>query len=63
MIYEKISKACAEKGISISALEKAVGIGNGTVKGWRETNPRVDLLKKVCDYLCLSLDEVMKEGD
>ena len=58
MIYEKISKACAEKGISIAALEKATGLGNGTVKGWIKTKPRVDLLVKVCDYLGLSLVEV-----
>ena len=68
MIYEKISKACAEKGITISALEKATGLGNGTVKGWIKTKPRVDLLVAVCDYLGLSLTDVTegineKKGD
>ena len=50
---------CAERNISIWALEQTLGLGNGTIKGWEKTNPRVDLLKKVCDYFCVSLDEMM----
>ena len=63
MIYEKIVKLCASKGMSIRALELELKIGNGTIKGWEKTNPRVDLLKKVCDYFGITLDEIMKEGE
>ena len=59
MIYRKIARMCAERNISIWALEQTLGLGNGTIKGWEKTNPRVDLLKKVCDYFCVSLDEMM----
>lgn len=61
MIYEKIVKMCAEKGISIYFLERTLHFGNGTIKGWKTTNPRVDLLKKVCDYFSITLDEMMTE--
>lgn len=61
MVYENILKLCNEKGISISALEKSTGIGNGTIKRWETSNPRVDLLKKVCDYFSVSVDEVLKK--
>ena len=58
MIYEKIVQLCIQKGINIAFLEKATGLGNGTIKGWQKTKPRVDLLKKVCDFLGVSLDEI-----
>ena len=61
MIYEKIAKMCAEKEISIYFLERTLHFGNGTIKGWKTTNPRVDLLKKVCDYFGITLDDMMKE--
>ena len=61
MIYEKVAKLCADRGISIRALELELKMGNGTIKGWEKTNPRVDLLKKVCDFFGVTLDEMMKE--
>lgn len=60
MIYEKVAKLCAERGLSIRALEQELKLGNGTIKGWERTNPRVDLLKRVCDYFGITLDEMMK---
>ena len=63
MVYKKIVGLCAEKGISLYALERLLELGNGTIKGWEKTNPRVDLLKKVADYFGVTLDELIKEGD
>ena len=61
VIYEKVAKLCADRGISIRALELELKMGNGTIKGWEKTNPRVDLLKKVCDFFGVTLDEMMRE--
>lgn len=61
VIYEKVAKLCADRGMSIRALELELKMGNGTIKGWEKTNPRVDLLKKVCDFFGVTLDEMMKE--
>jgi hypothetical protein len=63
VIYEKVAKLCADRGISIRALELELKMGNGTIKGWEKTNPRVDLLKKVCDFFGVTLDEMMREND
>lgn len=52
---------CAERNISIWALEQKLGLGNGTIKGWETTNPRVDLLKRVCDFFNVTLDEIMSD--
>lgn len=60
MIYQNIEEKCRERGISISALEKAVGLGNATIKGWNEANPRVDTLKRVADFFEVTVDELLK---
>lgn len=57
MIYEKVKAMCDEKGIAISTLEKAVGLGNGTIAGWRTCDPRAGGLKRVADFFGVSLDD------
>ena len=61
MIYRNIEVRCKKRGISISTLERAVGLGNATVKGWNESAPRVDNLKKVADYFGCTVDDLLKE--
>lgn len=61
MIFDNIKKICDEKGISIAGLEKATGLGNGTIGGWRTSSPRVNVLKKVADYLGVPLEQLLKE--
>jgi hypothetical protein len=56
MILGKISKLVSEKGISISSLEKTLGFGNGTIRGWKESSPSVEKLKKVADYFGVSIE-------
>ena len=62
MIYEKIRQLCKEKGISIAALEKTVGVGNATIRGWAQSSPTVENLKKVADYFGVTLDELISAG-
>ena len=62
MIYEKILALCKTRGISVSALEKAVGLGNATIKGWNGSFPRVDKLLLVAEYFECTLDELVR-GD
>ena len=61
MIYKNIDARCREKGISVSALEKTLGLGNATIKGWSESSPKVSNLKKVADYFGCTVDELLKE--
>lgn len=61
MLYKQIEAKCREKNISVSALEKAVGLGNATIKGWSESSPKVENLKKVADYFGCTIDELLKE--
>ena len=64
MLYSNIAKLCQEKHITISRLEKECGLGNATVRGWREMRdaPRFSTIKRVSDFIGVNVDELMKEG-
>ena len=61
MIFKNIVAICEKKNISISKLEKDSGLGNGTIKGWEVSSPRVDSLKKVAEYLDVPIEYFLEE--
>ena len=60
MIFANIKARCDEKGISISQLEKAVGLGNATIRRWLHSSPTVDKLALVADYFGCSVDDLLR---
>lgn len=63
MIYSNVISLCKERRISISKLEKEIGLGNATVRGWEKSSPTVDKLKLVADYFGVSIDKLVAEAD
>ena len=63
MLYSKIEALCKERGISIAGLEKAVGLGNATIKGWRESSPRYENIAKVADFFGCTVDDLARERE
>lgn len=61
MLLEKIIALCEAKGISVAFLEKALGIGNGTIRAWDQSVPRADSLKRVADYFQVTMDYLMSD--
>lgn len=61
MIFERISKLCKERGISIAKLEKMCGLGNATIRGWKKGRPHIDTLQKVCAVLGVSVSDLIGE--
>lgn len=58
MIYKKIVKYCEENKISITALEKKCGIGNGTIGKWADgKKPSLDTLEKIANGTGISVSE------
>lgn len=49
-MYNRIKKLCRINGISVSALEKKLGIGNGTIVKWKKSMPRADILIKTAAF-------------
>lgn len=62
MILENIRALCKERGVSISTLEKATKIGNGTIARWGESSPRVDNLKAVADYFGVTVNDLIAQA-
>lgn len=63
MILTNIKKLCEGRGMTLAALERSTGIGNGVIAGWAEGRPRVDLLKRVADYFGVTVDDLLKEAE
>ena len=55
-----IRRLCNGKGITIAKLERELGFGNGTVRGWATAVPQSDKLKRVADYFGVTVDELLK---
>ena len=55
-IYNRIKEKANEKGISIKALEREAGLGNGVIKRWNETSPQCNKLELVANYLQVSIE-------
>lgn len=61
MVLENIKRKCEEHKISIFALERATGLGNGSVSRWATKSPNLSSIKKVADYFGCTVDELIKE--
>ncbi len=55
----KIRALCKTKGITICALERELGIGNGVISSWDKSSPRLDNVRKVANYFGISIDELV----
>lgn len=56
LMVDRINDLAKKKGISIAALEKAIGLSNGIIGKWKKQSPSCDKLKLVADYLNTTLD-------
>lgn len=50
VIYSKVKELCRQKGISIYALEKALGFSTASISKWNTSSPRIDRLQKVAEF-------------
>lgn len=60
MIYDKISALCEKSGISIARLEREIGLGNATIRGWKNSSPTTEKLKLAANYFGVTMDEIVK---
>lgn len=61
MFFEKVTKLCQNKNISIAKLERECEMGNGTVRGWKTSSPSIENLKKVASYFGVGIEYFLKE--
>lgn len=61
-MVEVIRARAQAKGLSIYALERKAGVGNGAIARWDVSAPRLDNLQKVADALECSVVELLAES-
>lgn len=61
MLYDKIKNIAEQKNISIYRIEKDLDLSNGSIRKWNSSIPLSQTLKKVADYLNVSIDNLMEE--
>ena len=60
-ILKKIKKICTEKHITIAALERELGFGNGSIRKWDRMSPSVERVSLVADYLGVNIEYLISD--
>lgn len=63
MLFEKIIEFCKENNIPIYIFERECDLGNGTIASWKESNPRIDSVRKVAKRMGISIGELLGESN
>lgn len=58
-VLERIQELCSRNKITISALEKELKLGKGTIYKWSESYPNTEKLTRVADYFNVSVDYLL----
>ncbi|WP_421432284.1 helix-turn-helix domain-containing protein [Streptococcus suis] len=61
MLYDKIKEVAQTRNVSIYRIERDLEFGNGSLRKWNDSTPSVTSLKKVANYLDVTLDELLEE--
>lgn len=62
-MYNKIKMLAKEQGVSINKMDKDLELGSSTISKWRKSISSVDKLKKVADYLDVTIDELLRDEE
>jgi transcriptional regulator with XRE-family HTH domain len=63
MVIDKVREYIKLNNLRISTFEKKCGLGNGTVRGWVNGNPRVETLEKLEEATGIPVAEWIKKEE
>lgn len=58
-IIEIISALCVQKKITITALERELGLSKGSISKWKVSSPKAETVLKMADYFGVSVDYLL----
>lgn len=61
LLYDNVKALCEKKGISVWKMEKELGFSNASICKWNENEPGIRKVKKVADYLGVTLEELLED--
>lgn len=56
---ERIKQACADKGITVSELERLAGIPENAIYKWDRHSPRVQAVARVAQILGVTIESLI----
>lgn len=61
MLIDNINRVCESKGTTLTAVLRQTGFSTGSTGNWKtgKTNPRLDILVAIANYLGVSIDELV----
>lgn len=60
-MLKTIRNIAKQKGIPLAKIERACELGERSLYRWDTNYPSVDKVKKVADYLGVTVDDLLKE--
>lgn len=60
---ERVKLLCKEKGVTVSRMEKEIGLSKGAVYKWNTSAPSQQVLKKLSEYFAISVDMLINGED
>lgn len=63
MLYDNVKAICEKKRIAVSRLEAELGFPRSSICKWNTNEPSVGKVKKVADYLEVSIEELISCGE
>lgn len=61
--FERIKTLCEKNGITVSKLESELGFGANVIYKWKVSDPRSSMIRKVAEYLGVSVDYLLGSSD
>lgn len=58
-IYDRIKIIAQENNTNIKTIEKELGMGNGTIKGWTTSSPRCDKIISIANKYNVSIEWIL----
>ena len=63
MFFDNLYKVCKQKNTTPNGMAKIIGISSGSVTSWKKgTVPKSDTLQKIAEYLEVSTDYLLGNG-
>ena len=59
-LYQRVKRACADRGLSIAELERECEFPRGSVAKWDVNIPSIEKVKKAADALGITIDTLIE---
>ena len=59
-LLENIKTVCADRGKTVTEVERAAGLSDNSIYRWDKTNPGVDKVVRVAEVLSVPIERLIR---